>query len=94
MLYIRTAGDVEKTHRRKRKGTHQREAAAVSSRCGNGRQDGKPVAEERLRPAEKAGGGAGKRGRGVAWSKKSLFFLQRPHRQCATGHFGGKKRGS
>lgn len=94
MLYIRTAGDVEKTHRRKRKGTAPREAAAVSSRCGNGRRDGKPAEEERRGPAEKAGGGAGKRGRGAAWAKKSSFFLQRPHRQCAAGRFGGKKRGS
>lgn len=94
MLYIRTAGDVEKTHRRKRKGTHRREAAAVSSRCGNGRQDGKPAAEERRGPAEKAGGKAGKRGRGAAWSKKKLFFLQRPHHQCAAGRLGDKKRGS
>lgn len=56
------------------KGTHRRKAAAVSSRCGNGRQDGKPVAEERLRPAEKAVREAEKRGRGAAWSKKVCFF--------------------
>lgn len=89
MLYIRTAGDVEKTDRRKRKGTAPRKAAAASSRCGGCRQDGKPVAEERLRPAEKAGGGAGKRGRGAAWSKKSLFFSSTPSPSVRYGAFRG-----
>lgn len=75
------------------KGTHRREAAAVSSRCGNGRRDGKPVAEERRGPAEKTGGGAGKRGRGAAWSKKSLFFSSTPSPSVRCGAFRGQKAG-